>query len=77
MDVFGNRGGLLLSAACLSVAATPRTFCPVQTLETEDSYELRMVAGGDGRVRLRVGLKPESGDKSSGDKSSGDNTQPD
>jgi hypothetical protein len=33
----------------------------VQTVENRDSYELRKVAGEDGRVRLRLGLRPEKG----------------
>jgi hypothetical protein len=39
----------------------PRTFCPVQTVENRDSYEPRKVAGEDGRIRLRLGLRPEKG----------------
>jgi hypothetical protein len=41
----------------------PRTFCPVQIAESKDSYELRMVPGEDGRVQVRLSLRPEAAKK--------------
>jgi hypothetical protein len=40
-------------------ALPPYTFCPIQTVESKDSYTLRMVTGKDGKIAIKLDLKPE------------------
>jgi hypothetical protein len=68
LTVRSSGGPLTVGQIRYRCSLPPRTFCPVQTVKSKESYELRMVPGEDGQIQVRLELGPETTKQPSGKK---------